>query len=208
MCSNGFHCSEGAVDGGSTNVEQFGEVGDGVSSARSWSSIRRRSMSARTPSMRLTTSPSIGPSSSTGTTSFNLGLAWRNRGRCGRGLYDPGRSGLRKNRFDHCGRRRTAAGRLEVRSRRSGQPGVRVDGQGGRPLRGFVALMGAPHRADRPRASADGDQTILLATDSFGAQPRVHERSVQPAATVMTSPLGRCGCPVWRFIGNGNGSRG
>jgi hypothetical protein len=33
-------------------------------------------------------------------------------------------------------------------------------------------------------------------------------RSIQPAATVTTSPLGRCGCPVWRFIGIGNGSRG
>ena len=41
-----------------------------------------------------------------------------------------------------------------------------------------------------------------------GGLCHVHERSVQPAATVMTSPLGRCGCPVWRFIGNGNGSRG
>ena len=50
---------------------------------RSWSSIRRRSTSARTPSMTLTTSPSIRPSSSTRTTSFDLRSARRHRGRWG-----------------------------------------------------------------------------------------------------------------------------
>jgi hypothetical protein len=30
LCRNSFHCCEGTVDGGSGDVEQFGEVGDGV----------------------------------------------------------------------------------------------------------------------------------------------------------------------------------
>src|SRR5262245_1607522 len=30
LCSNGFHRCKGALDGGSTNVEQCDEVGDGV----------------------------------------------------------------------------------------------------------------------------------------------------------------------------------
>ena len=47
---------------------------------RSWSSIRRRSTSARTPSMTLTTTPTTRPSSSTTTTSFDLRSARRHRG--------------------------------------------------------------------------------------------------------------------------------
>jgi hypothetical protein len=44
---------------------------------------------------------------------------------------------------------------------------------------------------------------------AVAATPRTNGvRSGQRAATVTTFPLGRWGCPVWRFIGNGNGSRG
>ena len=44
---------------------------------------RRRSTSARTPSMTLTTSPTTRPSSPRTTTSFDLRSAHRHRGRCG-----------------------------------------------------------------------------------------------------------------------------
>jgi len=47
---------------------------------------RRRSTSARTPSMMPTTSPSIRPSSSTRTTSFDLRSAHRHRGHVGPGV--------------------------------------------------------------------------------------------------------------------------
>jgi hypothetical protein len=30
LCSNSFHCCESALDGGSGDVEQFGEVGEGA----------------------------------------------------------------------------------------------------------------------------------------------------------------------------------
>ena len=48
---------------------------------RSWRSIRRRSTSARSPSMALTTNLTTRPSSSTRTTSFDLRSARRHRGR-------------------------------------------------------------------------------------------------------------------------------
>ena len=56
-----------------------GDVGGDHREAGSWSSIRRRSTSTRTPSMT-TTIPSIRPSSSTRTTSFDLRSARRHRG--------------------------------------------------------------------------------------------------------------------------------
>ena len=62
-----------------------GDVGRRSSrSWRSWSSIRRRSTSTRTPSMTLTTTiPTTRPSSSTRTTSFDLRSDCRHRGRWG-----------------------------------------------------------------------------------------------------------------------------
>ena len=60
--------------------EMWGEI---IESWRSLSSTRRRSTSARTPSMTLTTRPTTRPSSPRTTTGFDLRSAHRHRGRCG-----------------------------------------------------------------------------------------------------------------------------
>jgi hypothetical protein len=63
--------------------EMWGEI---IEKLEELERIRRRSTSARTPSMMPTTSPSIRLSSSTRTTSFDLRSAHRHRGHVGPGV--------------------------------------------------------------------------------------------------------------------------